>query len=103
MKDLRTISLCVLYKMVSKLLVNWLKRCLVKCVSYEQLTFIKGRSILDNVLIDPEITHAMKGKAKGWRGELALKIYIRNAYDWVGWVFLRGVLVKMGFKEFGGR
>jgi hypothetical protein len=69
MKDLRPISLCnVLYKMVSKLLTNRLKlkRCLDKCVSEEQSTFVEGRSILDNTLIAIEIIHSMKRKTKGW-------------------------------------
>lgn len=82
MKNLRPISLCnVLYKMVSKLLANRLKRCLDKCVSEEQSAFVEGRSILDNALIATEIIHSMKRKTGGWKGELALKIDISKAYD----------------------
>jgi hypothetical protein len=69
MKDLRLISLCnVLYKMVSKLLANRLKRCLDKCVSEEQSAFVEGHSILNNALTATEIIHSMKRKTKGWRG-----------------------------------
>jgi hypothetical protein len=88
MKDLRHISLCnVLYKMVSKLLANRLKRCLDKFVSEEQSAFVEGSSILDNALIATEIIHSMKRKTKGWRVELALKIDISKAYDRVDWGF----------------
>lgn len=100
MKDLRPISLSnVLYKMVSKLLANRLKRCLDKCVSLEQSAFVEGRSILDNALIATEIIHTMKRKTKGWKGDIALKIDISKAYDRVDWGFLRGVLVKLGFND----
>ncbi|GAU39610.1 hypothetical protein TSUD_276500 [Trifolium subterraneum] len=98
MKDLRPISLCnVLYKMISKVLANRLKRCLDKCVSQEQSAFVEGRSILDNALIATEVIHALKRKTQGRRGELALKIDISKAYDKVDWGFLRGVMTKMGF------
>lgn len=44
MKDMRPISLCnVLYKMLSKLLANRLKRCMTKCVSEEQSEFLERR------------------------------------------------------------
>ncbi|WJX44074.1 hypothetical protein P8452_31099 [Trifolium repens] len=100
MKDLRPISLCnVLYKMVSKLLANRMKRCLVKCVSEEQSAFIEGRSILDNALIAIEIIHALKRKTQGSKGELALKIDISKAYDRVDWGFLRGMLERLGFSN----
>jgi len=100
MKDLRLISLCnVLYKMVSKLLANRLKRCLDKCVSEEQSAFVEARSILDNALIATEIIHSMKRKMKGWQGELALKIDISKAYDIVDWGLIRGMLIRMGFSE----
>lgn len=47
MKDLRPVLLCnVVYKMVLKFLVNRLKKCLAKCVSEEQSTFIEGCTIL---------------------------------------------------------
>jgi len=85
--------------MVSKLLANRLKRCLDKCVSEEQSTFVEGRSILDNALIATELIHSMKMKTKAWRGELTLKIDISKAYDRVDWGFLRGVLMRMGLSE----
>ncbi|MCH84971.1 RNA-directed DNA polymerase (Reverse transcriptase), partial [Trifolium medium] len=100
MRDYRLISLCnVLYKMVSKLLANRLKRVLDKCISEEQSAFMEGRYITDNALIAIEIIHALKRKTRGVKGELVLKIDISKAYDKVEWSFLKGVLSKMGFSE----
>jgi hypothetical protein len=100
MKDMRPISLCnVLYKMVSKLLANRMKRCLDKCVAEEQSAFVEGRSIIDNALIAIEVIHALQRKVKGFRGDMALKIDISKAYDKVDWGFLRGMLERLGFAD----
>ncbi|GAU30590.1 hypothetical protein TSUD_392810 [Trifolium subterraneum] len=100
MKDYRPISLCnVLYKMVSKLLANRLKKFLDKYISEEQSAFIEGRSIIDNALIAIEIIHTLKRRTRGGKGELALKIDISKAYDKVEWSFLKGMLIKMGFSD----
>ncbi|GAU50953.1 hypothetical protein TSUD_411410 [Trifolium subterraneum] len=85
--------------MISKVLANRLKCCLDKCVSQEQSTFVKGRSILDNALIATEGIHALMRKTKGRRGELTLKIDISKTYDKVDWGFLRGVMTRMGFTD----
>jgi hypothetical protein len=100
MKEFRPISLCnVLYKVVSKLLANRLKKVIHKCISEEQSAFVEGRSITDNALIAIEIIHALKRRTRGVKGELALKIDISKAYDKVDWGFLKGVLIRMGFSD----
>jgi hypothetical protein len=98
MKYLRPVSLCnILYKTISKVLANRLKRCLDKRVSQEQFTFVVGWSIHDNALIAKEVIHALKIKTKGRRGESALKIHISKACDKIDRGFLPGILCKMGF------
>jgi len=76
-----------------------MKRCLDKCVSEGQSTFVEGRSILNNALIATEIIYLMMRKTREWRLELALKIDNTKAYDRVDSGFLRGVLMRMGFSE----
>lgn len=100
MKDLQPISLCnVIYKILSKTLVNRLAKVIGKCASEEQSAFVIGRSIMDNALIAIEIIHFLKCKKKGLKGDASLKLDISKAYDRVSWTYLRDVLLKMGVDD----
>lgn len=97
MTDFRPISLCtIIYKIISKGLANHPKPILPKCISQEQSTFVKDCSIPNNVMIASKIIHRMKCKTKGKLGEVALKIDISKALDYVDWNFNFGVLEKNG-------
>ncbi|KAJ9536543.1 hypothetical protein OSB04_un000295 [Centaurea solstitialis] len=94
--DFRPISCCtVLYKCISKILVDRIKPYLDGLVSRSQSTFIPGRRIVDNILMAHELVvgyHLQVGQPR-----CAFKIDIRKAYDMVDWRFLFNMLSGVGF------
>jgi len=98
MKDFRPISLCnVLYKIISKILVQRLKAVLSSVVSENQAAFIPGRHITDNVFIAHEVFHSLRVKKRCANEYMAVKTDISKAYDRIEWSFLEEVLKKKGF------
>ena len=85
-KDLRPISLVGgLYKILTKVLANGIKRVMDKVISKSQNAFVEGRQILDAVLIANEIVDSIMRRKK--RG-LVCKLDIEKAYDSISWEFL---------------
>lgn len=80
--DFRPISLCnVLYKIVSKVLVNRLKYVLPSIIFYSQSAFVANHLITDNVLVVYELTHAIKLTKIGKKKYFSMKLDISKAYD----------------------
>lgn len=95
-KDFRPISCCnVIYKCISKILVNRIRNHLHKIVDVNQSAFIQGRSITDNILLTQDLLKSYNRKQGAPR--IALKVDIQKAYDTVNWNFLRNILHHFGF------
>lgn len=98
LKDFRPISLCnVLYKIVSKCLVNRLRSILDELISVNQSAFVPGRLITDNALLAFECFHFIQKNKHQNKAACAYKLDLLKAYDSVDWVFLEQAMYKLGF------
>ena len=95
LKDLRPISLVgSLYKILSKVLANIIKRVMRLIISQSHNAFVEGRQILDVMLITNEaVDSILRTKEKG----ILCKLDIEKAYDHIMWDFLLQIMERMGF------
>nr|XP_009804761.1 PREDICTED: uncharacterized protein LOC104249929 [Nicotiana sylvestris] len=97
LRDFRPISLIGnVYKLFSKVLTERLKKVIEKLVDSQQMDFIKGRQIINVVLIANE---AVDSRIKQKKPGILCKLDIKKAYDHVNWNFLLKMLDIMGFGE----
>lgn len=93
----RPISLCnVVYKILSKVLVNRMTSCLPKLINPLQTSFVLGCHATDNVIIVQELLHSLQ-KSKAKNGGLMVKLDLEKAYDRVNWDCLKAMLNFFGF------
>lgn len=73
------------YKIISKMISNWLEKVLLDIIDGNQFTFITGKHILNSVLIAKNCIEEYKRKhKKRW----SVKLDLEEAYDKTGWDFL---------------
>ncbi|KAM7480816.1 hypothetical protein LguiB_005399 [Lonicera macranthoides] len=95
LKDYRPISLVTsLYKILAKVLALRIREVMSETVGLAQVAFVKGRQILDLVLIANESVEEYRGKNKEG---VVFKIDFEKAYDHVEWDFIDHVLQNKGF------
>ncbi|KAG7599341.1 Reverse transcriptase zinc-binding domain [Arabidopsis suecica] len=98
MKDYRPIACCnMLYKVVSKILANRLKLILPDFIEPNQSAFIKGRLLLENVLLSTELVKDYHKDSIAPRS--AIKFDISKAFDTVQWPFVMSIFRALGFPE----
>lgn len=97
-RDYRPIAFCnVLYKVVSKIVANMLKKLLHQIITENQSAFIKGRLLMENVLLALEL---VKDYHKdGVTPRCLMKIDISKAFDSVQWMFVLRSLSALGFPK----
>jgi hypothetical protein len=100
LKDFRPISLCnVIYKIVTKCIVNRLRPMLDGLINEAQSTFIPRRLITDNALIAFECFIAYRRTRKKDGSFCAYKLDLTKAYERVDWHYLKLILTKFGFHQ----
>lgn len=84
------------YKWFTKVLTNRMAPIANKIIGKNQTGFIKGRNILEGVVVLHEVLHELRrSKTQG----LILKIDFEKAYDRVRWSFLEQNLIGKGFPQ----
>jgi hypothetical protein len=85
-----------LYKILSKILANRLKKVLGKLISTCQSAFLPNRQILDGVVVLNELIDLARRRKDEC---LLFKVDFEHAYDTVSWSFLERMMLKMGFSD----
>lgn len=85
MKDYGPISCCYVYKVISKIIANRLKRPLPEFISLDQSAFVQDRLLTDNLLLATEFVKDYHKDSVSQR--CAIKIDISKAFESVQWVF----------------
>lgn len=96
--DYRPLSMCnILNKIFSKVIANRMACLLPNMIFLEQSAFVKGREIVDNIILALELVTYMGCNNRG--RNVAIKLNMEKAYDWVDWRYMIWVLRAFGFGE----
>ena len=96
-KQFRPIAvLNVSLRIISKILASRLAPVAHAVISPCQTGFIKGRNILEGIVVVHEVLHEIRVQKSS---TIVLKLDFEKAYDRVDWDFLREVLIRKGFSE----
>ncbi|XP_026442503.1 uncharacterized protein LOC113342053 [Papaver somniferum] len=85
------------FKIFTKILATRLSSVLDKLVSEEQIAFMKGRNIHENISLASEMVNELHIKRKD--GNIGLKLDISQAFDTMNWSFVLEVFRRYGFSE----
>lgn len=98
-RDYRPLGLVgSIYRLFSKVLTERLKGVMSNLVDVQQMVFIRGRKIMNTVLVANEVIDPrLKQKKSG----ILYKLDLEKAYDHVIWEYLLSILKKLGFGKSG--
>ncbi|XP_050386206.1 uncharacterized protein LOC126802601 [Argentina anserina] len=97
MVNFRPISLCTtIYKVISKIIVARIRPLMMNLISPNQVSYVPGRNISDNIMVAQEILFKFK-KSSGKQGFFAWKVDLSKAYDRLSWNFIEMVLYDAKF------
>ena len=85
-----------LYKILTKVLANKIKRVMGKIISQSQSAFVEERQILDVILIANEVVDSILRRNESG---LVCKLDIEKAYDNISWEFVLQVMDSMSFRN----
>ena len=95
LEQYRPISLVgVMYKIISKVLAERMKKVLPVVIDECQSSFLRDRGILDSVLTANEVFEDIRRRRMSG---LCFKVDFEKAYDSVRWEFLFDMLQRLGF------
>ncbi|XP_070014295.1 uncharacterized protein [Nicotiana sylvestris] len=83
---------------ISRVVHERLVKFLPSLILEEQAGFVKGRNIVENILLTQEIVTDIRLRSKAGPNVI-LKLDMTKAYNRISWLFLTKVLRKMGFPE----
>ncbi|PKI75632.1 hypothetical protein CRG98_004033 [Punica granatum] len=79
--------------MVTKLVANRLRIHMAELVSPNQVSFVPGRHIQDNIVIAQELVHSMS-RLQDDKKFMSIKIDLEKACDRLSWTFIADTLIK---------
>ncbi|XP_026420067.1 uncharacterized protein LOC113316049 [Papaver somniferum] len=98
LRNFRPIGLSNLFfKIFTKILATRLGGVLDNLISEEQVAFMKGKNIHENISLASEMVNGTQIKRKD--GNVGLKLDITQAFDTVSWTFILEVFRRYGFSE----
>eukprot|EP00253_Pinus_taeda_P014598 PITA_14598 len=93
--DYRPISLCnCLYKIISKIIANRLRPILSRSIAPQQFAFLDSKQIHEAIGLAQEALHSIWSKKLK---AILLKIDLSKAFDRVSWLYLKMILIHLGF------
>lgn len=98
LSDLRPISLSgFVNKVISRVVHEGLVNLLPMRISQNRSGFVKGRSIIENLLLAQEIIRDISRRNK--HTNVVVQLDMTKAYERISWAYLTKVLRKFGFCE----